>query len=1079
MIRTFLLCLLSGCAAWGAPPVSITVITRYPHLFTGALQGFEARHGKGRIALKTLGSGLACTDLSGAKVIYVHESSWSPQMTACGETARQLESKGVRIGASMGNVTSVYWQVKGSPELAAAAAYVQAGGEANMVNLLAVLHNSAGGASPFPVDPVAKIEENAIYHPNSSGVFSSFKAYEEWYRASGLIPDGAPLVGLTFFRTNYAYRDLAHIDALIAALERRGVGVVSVFAWPMRKAEPFLISDGQPVVKLILAMNLLMGNPDDAVFLNQYGLRAINIATTTEDRATWKASLSGLPSQRLGSQINSPERGGATEPILIATTEKTGTASRLEPLPERIEDAAARAARWIALMTKPNSEKRLAIIYYNNPPGKGTLGASYLNLIPSLAQVLERLHKEGYRTDARPPTGEQLKRLMMMAGRNVGDSAPGELDALVRDGHVALLPMERYQEWYATLPGEFRALTEKTWGRPEQTKSMTLRSGGKAYFIIPGIRIGNIFLGPQPLRGTPDQEAGLQHDPNTPVPHSYIACYLYYRNQFRADALVHMGRHGTVEWLPGKAVAQASSDSGEVMIGDLPNAYYYVVDGGGEFLQSKRRAASVMISHLTPLLVSAGLPAEYNRMRDAIANRERVLSTNEALSRQYELEIVDEARRLKLDSRLDLDLAATPAVKVVERVESFLHDLEAQPIPLGMHTIGAAPDPDGMRQALAKFMESAFEGDEARRARPYLEGWASALVNRADLDGPADLVKKIKDQARTWMTAIEESPSQELLSLIHVLNGRYLPTGVSGDPLRSPAAVPTGRNMHDIDPRAFPTRAAWTVGRRMADQMIRQWVEKNGKHPEKMSFVLWYGEASRHQGIAEAQALAMLGVEPVWNGRGHVDDVKLIPAAQLGRPRVDVILTMSGLYRDGMPEKAMLLDKAVQLAAAAPDDNPVRRNTKRVEQSLVAQGIDPKAARATASARVFGPAPGAFGVGISGMMESSRDQGDRKAVGDAYMSSMGYAYSAAQWGAKVQGGLKEHLKGNQAVIHSRSTNLYGVLDNDDTYQFAGGLSAATTAAGSTEPAVFVSNVRKPGQEKMEEMIITLVLQFLM
>lgn len=1067
-MRILFLLMAALSAAWAAEPVHIVLVTRYPQSFRDALQVFESRHGKNLIDLQLLDGNMQCRDLEGARVVYIHEGSWTPQMTRCAATAQALAHGGAAIGASMGSTASLYWRVPSPPSLGAAAGYVRFGGAENLANFLAVLYKAGGGRADIHAAPPEEMAETGVYHPKAPGLFRSLAECLAWYKSAGLVPPDSPLVGVTFFRTNLAYGDTAHIDALIAALERRGIGAVAVYAWPLRKAEPLIFSEGKPAVRLLLCLNLLMGNPDDAAFLEQSGLHAINLATTAESYEQWSASLAGLPPARLGAQINTPERAGATEPLLIATTERgaDGQTARLTPVADRIEAAAARAARWIALGDKPNAAKRVALIYYNNPPGKATLGASYMNLIPSLANVLARLQREGYLVDTRIPTEEQLKRLLMLSGRNVGDYAPGEMRALLNDGHVTLLPMTQYEEWYRGLPEEFRAFTEKTWGKPAASKQMVVRSEGKAYFLIPGVRLGNIFLGPQPLRGALKDEAGRQHDPNIPVPHSYIACYLWYRNHLRADAIVHMGRHGTLEWLPGKAVAQSGSDSGEALIGDLPHLYYYVVDGGGEFLQAKRRSGAVIVSHMTPLLVSAGVPAEYRKLHDAIENRARTLQTSETLAREYETEILAEVRRLKFDRRLGFSLETESVNGIVERIEKFIHDVEAQPIPMGTHTIGAAPDRETLREALAKFIESAFSGEEAMRARPRAERWAAALIARGE---PEDLPVKVREDAKRWLAALEESPSRELMSLIQTLNGRYTPTGVSGDPLRSPGAAPTGRNMHDLDPRMFPTKAAWEVGRRMADQLLEQWVQKNGKRPEKLSFVLWYGEASRHQGITEAQALSLLGVEPVWNGRGHVDDVKLIPAAKLGRPRVDVVLTISGLYRDGMPEKVQLFDKAVRLAAAAPDDNPVRRNTRRVEQALRSQGVEGAAARAAAGSRVFGPAPGAFGAGISGMMESSRDQGNQKAVGEAYMRTMGYAYGGGVWGKNVSGNLREQLRDNEGVIHSRSTNLYGVLDNDDTYQFAGGLAAATAAAGGREPQIMISNVRKPGEERMEDM----------
>jgi len=1031
---------LLAAALRGQTPVRVAVISHYPQAIREAVSAFEERYGKGLLDLRLLDYKLACDALEGARVVYVHGGFWSPQMAACTLTVADMHRNGVRFGVSMGSALQANWRISASPGLRDAATYLNYGGAGNLAAFLAMLYRAGGGERQLEIPKPEPQAERGIYHPKAPGVFPTLAAYLAWYRAAGLVPAGAPLVGIAFFGQNQVYRDTAHIEALIAALERRGLGAVPVFAWPLRQAEPLLIAEGRPVVRLLFCLNLLMPNPDNTRFLEQYGLHAINLITTRETYAQWKASRRGLPPERIPIQVGTAERSGASEPILLAATED----NLLAPVPERIEAAASRAARWVALGSKPNGSKRVAIIYFNNPPGKGTLGASYLNLLPSLSNVLAALQKAGYQVDGRIPNEEQLKRLL----------EPGKPEELLAAGHAALLPMEQYERWYAELPADFRTFTEKTWGPPARSTLMTVGSEGKSYFVIPGIELGNIFLGPQPMRADPRDAAGRQHDPDYAAPHSYIACYLWYRHRFGADALVHMGRHGTLEWLPGKDVAQSGSDAGEVLVGDLPHANYYVVDGGGEYLQVKRRAGGVLISHLTPMLVEAGTPPEHRRLRDAIENRERVLESNPALASQYEVEIRAEARRLKLDRQLGLALEGPGWIG---KIEEFVHDVQSQPIPMGMHTIGAPVNADVLRDALTQFLVATLPAGKSARAA----GWAADLLAGRE---PQDLASKTIAEARTWLAAVEQSPERELDALVALLDGRYLATGISGDPLRAPDALPTGRNMHDVDPRAFPTRAAWEVGKRMAQALIDDWRGRHGKPPEKISFVLWYGETNRHQGITEAQALYLLGVEPVWNGRAHVDDVKLIPAAQLGRPRVDVVLTMSGLYRDAMPDKVRLLDKAVRLAAAAPDENPVARNTRRVAEALERQGMAPDAARQMAAARLFGPAPGAFGVGMGRV-----DAANPEAAGNDYLRNMGYAYTEGVWGRKTEGHLREQLRDNQAVIHSRSTNLYGVLDNDDTYQFAGGLSAATTAAGGAEPALFISNVRRRGAERLEDM----------
>lgn len=1063
------LVIVAGVSLFAQEPLPVVVVTRYPDTISAGYAAFIRKHGEGLIRPQVTGAP-SCSELAAGRVVFIHDISWTRELSNCREAMGRHARRGGLLGAIVPAWVETNWSLTVTPSLEEAQRYLRFGGEENVAGFFASLYRAAGGRKKLEVPPPRPRAETGIHHPSAPESFLSLEDYLSWYRTTGLVKPGAPLVGIAFFQTNYVFQDIAHVDALIGALERRGLGVVAAYGWPLRKAEPFFTRNGQPVVDMLFCMNLISPSLDNGTFLNQYRLHAINLLTTTETYEQWRASSRGLPLARVALQAGTPERAGAAEPILIATTAKgRGSSSQLVPIAERIEHAAARAARWVALRRKPNSQKRVALLYFNNPPGKATLGASYLNLMPSLANIVAFLAREGYTVDGKVPPEAELKRMMLLSGRNAGAYAPGEVEALVREGHAERMSMSEYQKLYRDLPEAFRKSVEKAWGSPESSELMTVRDGQGTFFVIPGLRIGGLFLGPQPLRGSVETSAAQTHDKNAPPPHSYIACYLWYRHVLRADALIHLGRHGTLEWLPGKEIAQSAEDAGEVLVGDLPHGYFYVVDGGGEYLQAKRRSSAVMISHLTPLLANAGVPPEMNALKDAADNRQRVVDSNPALAGQYEREIAAEVRRLRLDRQLGWNLDSMTPEALDEAVEQFLHDLEAQPVPLGLHAIGTKPSARAIADALAQFLESGYPRAEAPAARPWFRPWAEALTSRSELPNAAMLPPKLLEEARLWLQNIEESPSQELRSLASLLSGLHLPAGVSGDPLRTPDALPTGRNLYDQDPRTFPTRSAWQVGKRMADALIEQQRRQLGRYPEKVALVLWYGESSRQQGISEAQAFHLLGVEPVWNGRGQVDDVKLVPAEQLGRPRVDVVLTVSGLYRDGMPEKMRLLDKAARLVAADAGDNSVKRNVEAVAKRLEADGLDAATARKAASARIFAPAPDSFSVGISGMLESSRDEGDSSKVADAYLSNMNYAYSEDLWGKPVRGNLRAQLSNNAAVVHSRSTNLYGVLDNDETYQFAGGLHAATTFASGKAPEYLVSNVRRPGQEKFEAM----------
>ena len=635
--------------------------------------------------------------------------------------------------------------------------------------------------------------------------------------------------------------------------------------------------------------------------------------TSRDSYEVWSKSAFGIAPERLSTQVALPEIAGATEPIVVGTTEKAaGVAGPVtKPIRERIDMAVSRGARWLALQEKPNAEKRIGLIYFNNPPGKGNIGASYLNVFPTLLAVLARLRESGYQTGDRLPTEKELEALLEISGRNIEVWAPGELEALVEKGHVALVPMKKYREWFAALPKQFRDFVNAGWGPPEKAQLMTITSrDGEKFFVVPGVRMGNMFLGPQPLRTSFERSMEMAHNTDTPPPHSYIAAYLWYRNEFQADAVVHFGRHGTLEFLPGKNVGQAGWDSSEAILGDLPNAYYYIMDGGGESTTARRRSAAVMISHLTPMVVAAGAQDQFAALRQIFENLQKTEDVSPALEDQYRQSATAEIRRLKLDTQLGLNLEKTEWTEVQEKIEAFLDATEAGPIPAGMHTVGSLPEPALQKEALGELIKLSLTDAEKRQWRVEIEAWVSAISEGRKPALPGGIPPAVKDRletllasGETWLRNLRESPERELASLITILGGRFEPSGMSGDPLRTPAGLPTGRNLHNFDPNLLPTREAWELGKKMAAAMLDRFSKEQGKIPEKVSMVLWYGETIRHQGAMESEALYLMGVEPKWNARGVVDGLRLIPEKELGRPRVDVVLTLGGIYRDGFPTR--------------------------------------------------------------------------------------------------------------------------------------------------------------------------------
>ena len=1080
MLRFALLCSIAALMAGLAPPVCadpVRIVIASPNnpALAPAMREFEARFGAGLIELVACSPEVDGSQIGQARaILFAFANAGAFQRTA--QAVRRAHQAGAAVFALPGDSAETIWRIANTnPYAKTVEAYWRGGSVENLVGMLATLYRAGGGRRNLKVAPPTEPVSLGIYHPEAGRVFDSLAEYLAWYQGRRGMPPNAPLVALSFYSNAYKFGDVAHIEMLIHKLEAAGVGVAPIFAGTLPDMAPLLDANGRCPFRLLLALNMTMSRPGHADVLAARGLRVIHLITTRQSLAEWTQSKQGLPSDRIQLNYGSPERSGATEGTLIGVTENdpaTG-AGRTVPVAERIEALVARVKKWIGLQDKARFDRRIALVYYNNPPGKGNFGASYLNVPASLVEILRTLSDGGYRAGERIPSERDLLATLELCGRNVGEWAPGEVEKLVTEGHATLLPVSRYREWFAALPAEFRKSVNAKWGPPESSPMMTLRSAdGRTFFVIPGSRLGNIFVGPQPFRSEPKNAAGSAHDSLTPPPHSYIAWYLWLRHGFQADAVVHIGRHGTLEWLPGKGVALQGSDPPEAVLGDLPHAYYYIMDGGGEAIQAKRRSAAVLISHRTPLMIASGAVAQLRELHDLI-DREEQTPVDSQLSRNYREQILDMARRLQLDRQSGISFDQAPWLEVRERIEALLHDTENTPVPLGLPVIGVPPEETQQKEALAEFLRSRFQPEQQQRFSSLWTSWAGALFDgntpAVPDDAPAPLRDKLQtawQEGRQWIEDLRRSPQMERQALLDVLDGKYLPSGLLGDPIRQPDALPSGRNLHSFDAAMFPTRAAWETGKRMADNYLSSYVNKHGRYPEKVSQVLWFGETMRHHGAFESMAMWLLGVEPVWNGRGQIDELRLVPDEDLKRPRVDVVFAISSLYRDAVPHLALLLDRAVKLAATA-GESVITKNTRKTEQELLSQGLPAQQAASLAVSRVFSAAPGTYGTRVGRLVAEGNDNAE--SVSRAYLEAMSWTYGADAWGRAAPGGLKAQLRGNQAVLFSRSSNLYGASDTHDVYETFGALGLASKVVNGAAPEMVIQNLRKQGETRQQSL----------
>jgi cobaltochelatase CobN len=880
--------------------------------------------------------------------------------------------------------------------------------------------------------PVEEEPQDGLYHPRAGRVFGTAEEFLAW---AGHDP-ARPTLGLMFFSTYLIEGQRESLDRLIGKLEDSGLNVMPVFSHDQTVLENFLLDpSGKPRVSAIMSFGLKFyvsydeGIRKALASLDVPVFNVLKLYSQTLDE--WRASPQGVAPLDVVWNLDNPEVSGAIEPtVLMAKVEERldngALAFRYELLDDQLGNLLGRIHAWIRLRAMPNPEKRVAIVYYNNSRGKQNVGASYLNVFRSLEGLAGSLAAAGY---GLPPdlvlSEETIRDLVLKGGRNVGSWAPGELEDLMASGQAELLPVARYREWFSELPGEFQEKVLAQWGRPEDGGPM-IRDGN---IVIPMVRAGNVVMLPEPARGEVDDPMKLYHDLEMQPHHQYVAVYLWLRHAFGAHAVIHLGTHATHEWLPGKQSGLSVSCAPVVLGTDIPNIYPYIMDNIGEGLQAKRRGRAVVIDHLVPLLVEAESGKEYQRLRELLAAHGQAARVEASTAPLYMEEIASLVSSLGLDGELGLNLADPGSLPALSQ---YLEYLDTATIPYGLHTLGVSP------------------------TGPALADMAGAI-----LKGGGG-----KSRARLEDDLLASGPA-ETQAILAALEGRYVRPGEGNDPVRNPEALPTGRDFYGLSPAYMPTRAAWGLGQEAARQIIADYLAEKGEYPDKVAVVLWAVESLRNEGLNEATVLALIGVEPVWNGAGRLMGSRPIPARVLGRPRVDAMVDVSGLYRDLFPDKVIFLDQAFRQAAAQDDlDNFVRQNDRKNLEALIAGGFSEEEAGRFSRARIFSEAPGAYGNRVSELVSASGIWEDRGAIPEVFKTHTAFAYGADLWGEPAREALDLNLSGAKVAWHSVSSSLYAALDNDDVFMYLGGLSSAIESMTGQAPETLLADQRQAGQVAM-------------
>jgi cobaltochelatase CobN len=1034
------------------------------------------------------------TNLSGQDVIMLGMIG-ANQFPEFKDALLAAKDNGTQIGL-IGNLADIYNVGTIYMENSTIKEYHDNGGYTNMENWIRCIgatHEDIYIEYSPAVPP--SIPDHGIYHPDAFPmIFENSTEYLVWYANRGYNAS-APTIGII---TNKLAKEKIYYttdNAIIRDLESKGCNVIYTTSKVCSQDVDYFIRDENVLVDSIISLNafyLNYGDQEQGVeYLKSYNvpvLKGVLDPYNTPD--DYNASQRGLDLMSIPFQVTQPEIDGCIDYIWIAGKVKDPATEKsyYEPLMPQVDWLCDRAISWANLGRANNADKKVTIIYYNHEGGKNNIGASYLDISSSFTLLLEQMRVAGYDIEngAIPNGSEFINRFI--ESRNVGSWAPGELEKVVNSDNVTLVSLDDYLVWYNTLPESVRDEVEARWG--EAPGNIMVYEGD---FVIPTVQLGNINFIPQPTRGDLSDESLIYHDKSLPPTHQYLATYFWINNVYNTDAMIHFGTHGTQEWLPGKEVGLWRYDYPSIMLDDTPVIYPYIMDNVGEGTQAKRRGNAVIIDHLTPPITGAGIYGDLATIHEKIHNYEVAAGGNDiAMMALYRNSIIELYENLSMEHDLNVtpDELGTMTDDEFENfvgntVHDYLHKLQSTLMPLGLHTFGVAPQDTKLVSMVKSMLNSDLiehivnviqkdTGDE-EDWEDAANAYAIELLNATLLNGATVSTAQLDvlnltdpvitadlDMALYYSTVLGQT-TREIDQVLHALNTGYIEPGPGNDPIRNREALPTGKNFYSFDQRKFPDEETTVMGTILGDQMVQQYyTTHNNTYPDKVTFVLWSVETMRHRGLMEAQIHSLLGVEPV-RSRGRITGFEVIPQENMNHPRIDVVITPSGLYRDTFPYQLELIDEAVRTVAAlneTSETNYVRWNSLKMEDTLIASGYDNTTAQNLSLSRIFSESPGSYGTGLPGAVTASETWDSDDKLADLYMSRMSSIYGQDMWGESYEDVFRMNLRDVDAAIHSDSSNLFGVIDNDDFYQYLGGVGLAVRSLTGENLEMYVANLER-------------------
>ncbi|MBI3445103.1 MAG: cobaltochelatase subunit CobN, partial [Magnetospirillum sp.] len=965
--------------------------------------------------------------------------------------------------------------------------------------------------------------------PDNAGSFLGFAASlmgrdAEWREPRPLPPaglhgaadpaDDRPRAFVVFYRALVLAGDTAPVDALVAALRSEGLAVSALFVHSLK--------DG---ISAALVRALLAETPAD-VIVNATGFAVsapgkaetgpfdgahcpvLQVVLAAGTMAAWREGSQGLGPRDIAMNIALPEVDGRVITRAVSFKQaRRDEATQCDlathaPVADRVAFVSRLAANWARLRVKPARERRVALVLANYPNRDGRIGNGVgLDTPAATIQVLRAMAQAGYGVGPIPETGNALIEGLQQGATNDWRSLSG------RETRETLA-LPDYLAWFHAQPRSLQDKVTSRWGAPEGDPFFKKGELHCGEFILPATRYGVVTVAVQPARGYNINPSASYHDPDLVPPHNYLAFYAWLQDGFRADAVVHMGKHGNLEWLPGKALALSAECFSEAVLGPLPHLYPFIVNDPGEGTQAKRRAAAVIIDHLTPPLTRAesyGPLRELERLVDEYYQAAGLDPRRLGVLRR-EILTLTAAAGLDEDLGIGRDDDADAALK---KLDNHLCELKELQIRDGLHVFGVSPQGDQLADLLVALVRvpRGAKPEQASLLRALCadlgldfdpldcvmaEDWTGARPEILSGDGvwrsKGDTVERLEGLARRLMAGeltqagsasgavlqwvadhlrptVESCGGAELAGLLTGLGGGFVAPGPSGAPTRGrPDVLPTGRNFYSVDTRAIPTPAAWSLGWKSAQLLLERHLQEHGEWPKALALTAWGTSNMRTGGDDIAQGLALMGVKPRWDvGSNRVVGFEILPAGVLDRPRIDVTLRVSGFFRDAFPGLIDLFDSAARAVAALDepaDINPLAARVAAERTRLEGEGVDTESAARQAGFRVFGSMPGAYGAGLQALIDE-KGWSTKADLAAAYVAWGGWAYGAGTEGEAGHGLFRQRLSKVEAVIQNQDNREHDLLDSDDYYQFEGGLAAAVETESGRAPMVYHADHSRP------------------